>query len=61
MSKEGTTQDDPTAMGAYALAVLPLIYFLLEFISIDHLSANEVAFADDFTITGKLTSIRDYW
>ena len=59
MSKEGTTQGDPTAMGAYALAVLPLIYFLL--ISIDHLSANEVAFADDFTITVKLTSIRDYW
>ena len=61
MSKEGTTQGDPTAMGAYALAVLPLIHFLLEFISIDHLSANEVAFADDFTIAGKLTSIRDYW
>ena len=57
--KEGTTQGDPTAMGE--LGILPLIHFLLEFISINHLSAKEVAFADDFTVTGKLTSIKDYW
>ena len=25
------------------------------------LSAKEVAFADDFTVAGKLISIRDYW
>ena len=61
MSKEGTTLGDPTAMGEYALGILPLIHFLLEFISINHLSAKEVAFADDFTVAGKLTSIRDYW
>ena len=61
MAKEETTQGDPTAMGAYALGILPLIHFLLEFISINHLSAKEVAFADDFTVAGKLTSIRDYW
>ena len=61
MSKEGTNQGDPTAMGAYASGILPLIHFLLEFISINHLSAKEVAFADDFTVTGKLTSIKDYW
>ena len=61
LSKVGTTQDDPTAMGTYALGILPLIHFLLEFISINHLSAKEVAFADDFTVAGKLTSIRDYW
>ena len=61
MSQEGTTQGDPTVMGAYALGILPLIHFLLEFISINHLSAKEVAFADDFIVAGKLTSIRDYW
>ena len=41
--------------------ILSLIYFLLQFISINHFNANEVAFADDFTVTGKLTSIKDYW
>ena len=59
MAKEETTQGDPTAMGAYTLGILPLIHFLIEFISIN-LSAKEVAFADDFTVAGKLTSIRDY-
>ena len=61
LSKERTTQGDATAMGAYELGILPLIHFLLEFISINHLSAKEVAFADDFTVAGKLTSIRHYW
>ena len=61
MSKEGTNQDDPTAVVAYAFGILLLIHFLLEFISINHLSAKEVAFADNFTVAGKLTSIREYW
>ena len=60
MSKEGITQGDPTTTGVYASGILPLIHFLLEFISINRLSAKEVVFADDFTVAGKLTSIRDY-
>ena len=60
LSKEGITQGDPTATGVYASGILPLIHFLLKFISINCLSAKEVVFADDFTVAGKLTSIRDY-
>ena len=60
LSKEGTTQGDLTAVRAHALGVLPLIHLLLEFISINHLSAKEIAFADDSTVAGKLTSIGDY-
>ena len=59
--QRATTQCDPTALRAYVLGVLPLIHFLLEFISINHLSAKEVTFSDKFIVTGKLTSIRDYW
>ena len=60
-SKEGTTQGDPTLMGAYALAIFLLLQFLLDFISVNELNAKEVAFADDFTVAGKLSSIKDYW
>ena len=48
-------------MSACAYGVLSLIHFLLELISIDYLSAEEVTFADNFTVAGKLTSILDYW
>ena len=63
LPQEGTTHCDPATMGAYSLGILSLIHFLLEFISINYFSANnvaEVAFADNFTVAGKLTSIGDY-
>ena len=56
-SKEGTTQGDPISVGAYALGILPLIQFLLDFISVNELNAKEVAFADDLTVAGNLSSI----
>ena len=57
LSKEGTTQGDSISMGAYALGILPLLQFLLDYISVNELSAREVAFADDATVAGKLSSI----
>ena len=48
-------------MDVYALAILPLLQFLLDFTLVNKLNAKEVAFADNFTVAGKLSSIKDYW
>ena len=48
-------------MGAYALGILLLLQFLLDFISVNELNAKEVAFVDDFAVAGKISSIKDYW
>ena len=50
LSIEGTTQGDPTLMGAYVLGILPLLQFLLDCISVNELNAKEVAFADDLKV-----------
>ena len=57
LSKQGTTQGDLTSLGAYALGILALLQFLLDFISVNELKAKEAAFADDSTVSGKLSSI----
>ena len=61
LSSEGTTQGDPAATGAYAIGILPLIKFLLEFINLNEMNSTEVVFADDFSVAGNLNSIKDYW
>ena len=40
LSKEGTTQSDPTSMDAYAPGILPLLQFLFHFISVSELNAK---------------------
>ena len=56
-----TTQGDPTAMGAYALGILSLIKFLLEFINLNKMNSKEVGFEDGFSIAGSLKNFKDYW
>lgn len=61
-SKEGTTQGDPTSMAAYAIGVSPLLRILLDFMNTSgNNTAKHVAFADDFTVAGKLSEIKSYW
>ena len=48
-------------MVAYALGIFPLLQFLLDFISLKELNAKAVAFAGNFTVSSKLSSIKDYW
>ena len=57
LSKEGTTQGDPTSMCAYARGILPLLQSLLDFVSVHELNTEEVAFADDFRVAGKWPKI----
>ena len=47
-------------MGAYALGILSLIKFLLEFINLNEMNAKEVVFADDLPVTGNLNTIKDH-
>ena len=51
-----TTHGDPIDMGSYALAILQLMEFLLEFININKMNAKELAFADDSSVAGNLNS-----
>ena len=61
LSSVWTTQDGTAAMGAFALDILPLIRFLLEFINLNKMNANELVFTDDFSVADSFNSIKDYW
>ena len=58
LTKEGTTQGDPTPMGTHALGVTLLLHFLHEFILISECRSKEVAFADDLAVAGKIEKIK---
>ena len=61
LSKEGTTQGDPTSMGTYALGILPMLHSLLDFVLTSDFQTREVAFADDLTVARKLADIKSFW
>ena len=62
LSSVGTMQGDPTAIGEYALRILSLVKFLLQFINnLNKMNTKEVAFADDFSVAGSFNSIKYYW
>ena len=54
VSKEGTTQGDPLAMGMHALGIQPLLNRLEGL-------ARQVWYADDATGAGSLAQVRDWW
>ena len=56
-SCEGTTQGDPLAMPMYALATIPLIKKLHK----NHADVNQVWYADDASVTGKILRLREWW
>ena len=56
MSTEGTTQDDPLAMGLYALSIQPLITSLQAASSV-----KQCWFADDASGAGSIMEIRTWW
>ena len=54
LSREGTTQGDPLAMGMYAIGTQPLIRRL-------HGIANQVWYADDSAAGSSLERLRQWW
>ena len=56
-SSEGTTQGDPLAMPMYAIATIPLIKKLQ--CAVD--DVNQVWYADDASVAGKISRRRQWW
>ena len=61
LSKEGTTQGDPTSMEVYVLGSLPMLHSLLDFVLTNNPQTREVAFDDDLTVAGKIANIKNFW
>ena len=48
-------------MAAYAIGVTPLLRLLYDQTRTKNHSLKEVAFADDFTVAGKMSEIKCFW
>ena len=60
-SMEGTTQGDPAAMVIYVIAIIPLIFMLVEIRMQDNNHTKTAAYADDLTVAGPINQIRIWW
>ena len=61
-SNGGTTQGYPISMGNYGIVVTPLINILIDVIIISpEIQVGVLAYADDFSATGKLEDLRKWW
>ena len=59
---QGTTKGDPVAMSIYALSVIPLMLMVLEITNTNTNShAKMVAYADDFSTAGSISSLKYWW
>ena len=64
-SSEGTTQGDHVAMPVYALSVMLVIPLMLMVLEITNTNTNSeakmVAYADDSSATGSISSLKYWW
>ena len=60
-SNECTTQGHPVAMAIYAIGITPLIMMMIKLVTTRCDDINMLAFADDFSATGKLISLLQWW
>ena len=61
-SPEGTTQVDPVAMAAYAVAVIPLILMILEITkSYSEGTSKAAAYAHDLNAAGCIPGLKYWW
>ena len=61
-SSEGTTQGDPVAMPIYALGVIPIMLIVLQITNTKtNFDAKMVAYADDFSAAGLISSLKYWW
>ena len=56
-SMEGTTQDDPTSMAIYTMAIIPLALMLVEEVSQVANTIMTAAYTDDLTAAGTISSM----
>ena len=61
-SSEGTTQGDPVTMPIYALGVIPIMLIVLQITNTKtNFDAKMVAYADDFSAAGSISSLKYWW